>query len=66
MDLDLNSARTQIIMSEKWQEFEKILAFGICKGIAKSVSTEYWNKLAELLKGKTKNSIFLESLSKVI
>ena len=27
MDLDLNSSRTQIIMSEKWQKLEEILAF---------------------------------------
>ncbi len=65
MDLDLNSARTQIIMSEKWQEFEEMLAFEICSRIANSVSAEYWDKLTELLKEKTENSIFLESLGRV-
>jgi hypothetical protein len=62
MDLDLNSARTQIIMSEKWQDFEGALAFEICSKISNSVSAEYWNKLVELLKENTKNSIFRESL----
>lgn len=65
MDLDLNSSRTQIIMSEKWQKLEEILAFEICSGIANSVSTEYWNKLSELLNSNTKNEIFIESLKRV-
>lgn len=65
MDLDLNSSRTQILMSEKWQKMEEILAFEICSGIANSVSTEYWNKLSELLKSNTENEIFIESISRV-
>jgi len=64
MDLDLNSARTQIIMSEKWQDFEGALAFEICSNIADSVSDEYWHKLVELLKENTKNNIFRENLDK--
>jgi len=62
MDLDLNSARTQIIMSEKWQTFEGMLALEICSRISNSVSDEYWNKLFELIKEVTKNNIFLGSL----
>ncbi len=65
MDLDLNSSRTQIIMSGKWQKLEEILAFEICSGIANSVSTEYWNKLTELLNSNTENEIFIESLKRV-
>ncbi len=65
MDLDLNSSRTQIIMSEKWQTLEELLAFETCSGIAKSVSAEYWNKLAELLISNTENEIFIESLKRV-
>ncbi|MCU7858308.1 MAG: hypothetical protein KZQ86_00435 [Candidatus Thiodiazotropha sp. (ex Lucinoma kastoroae)] len=63
MDLDLNSARTQIIMSEKWQEFEGMLVFEICSSISNSVSDGYWYKLVELLKENTKNNIFCESLA---
>lgn len=65
MDLDLNSSRTQILMSDKWQSFEEVLAFEVCSKIANSVTVEYWSKLVELLKEKTNNSVFLESLSKV-
>jgi hypothetical protein len=65
MDLDLNSARTQIIMSEKWQKFEDLLALEICSSIANLVSSEYWGKLVELLKENTKNGVFLESLNKL-
>lgn len=65
MDLDLNSSRTQIIMSEKWQKLEERLAFKICSAIADSVSIEYWNELTELLSSNTKNEIFIESLSRI-
>lgn len=65
MDLDLNSSRTQIIMSERWQEFEEKLAFEICSGIAAAVSIEYWSELKKLLISHTKNPIFTESLSRV-
>ena len=65
MDLDLNSSRTQIIMSEKWQKLEEILAFEICTGIASSVSTEYWDELAELLEKNAKSEIFIESLGRI-
>jgi molecular chaperone HtpG len=36
-DLDLNSPRTEIVMSEKWVYFEETLAFEICLKIADSV-----------------------------
>jgi len=64
-DLDLNSSRTQIIMSKKWQELEEILAFEICSGIANSVSSEYWTKLAKLLKDNARSEIFIESLGRI-
>ncbi|MCI5137730.1 MAG: metal-dependent phosphohydrolase, partial [Candidatus Electrothrix sp. AR1] len=64
-DLDLNSARTQIIMSEKWVEFEKRLSFDICSKIAESVSSDYWKKLKEVLLSNTKNPIFIQSVNEV-
>lgn len=64
-DLDLNSSRTQIIMSEKWTKFEEDLAFLVCAGIANSVTTDYWNKLKDILINKTKNEKFLSGLNKV-
>ncbi len=65
LDLDLNSARTQIIMSGKWQKFEEMLAFEVCSNIADSVSIEYWEKLTELLNAEAKSGVFLEGLNRV-
>ena len=66
MDLDLNSSRTQIIMSEKWQKLEEILSFEVCSSIANTVSVEYFDKLSELVKGSTKDEIFIGGMNKVI
>ncbi|WP_052475556.1 ATP-binding protein [Halomonas sp. KHS3] len=65
MDLDLNSSRTQIIMSDSWVNFEEILSYEVCLGIAKSTTSEYWDKLKEVLLENTKNEIFIRSLNKV-
>lgn len=64
-DLDLNSPRTEIIMSEKWIDFEEELAFIICNGIANSVSTEYWEELKSIFIEQTKNETFLRGLNKL-
>lgn len=66
-DLDLNSPRTEIIMSDKWLSFEEELAYLICSGIAKSVTNEYWNELKEILSDKTKRTSegFLRALERV-
>lgn len=64
-DLDLNSARTEIIMSEKWAEFEEELSYIICQNIANAVSNEYWTKLNKLLKSQTANKVFLTGLERV-
>lgn len=65
MDLDLNSSRTQIIMSDKWVNFEEILSFEICSNIASSVTPEYWESLKKVFISSTKNEIFIRSLNKV-
>lgn len=64
-DLDLNSSRTEIIMSEKWINFEEKLAFLICSGIANSVSTKYWDELKKILIENTVNQQFLRGINKV-
>jgi len=64
-DLDLNSPRTQIIMTEKWIDFEKRLSFEICAKIANSVSSDYWEKLKKVLLSNTENSIFIQSVNEV-
>jgi hypothetical protein len=64
-DLDLNSSRTQIIMSEKWIQFEEDLAFAICSDIASKVSKDYWNTLKDLLIANTINEIFIRAINRV-
>lgn len=65
MDIDLNSSRTQIIMTDAWVGFEEILSYEVCSNIAKSVTAEYWNELKKVLTDSTKNEIFLRSINKV-
>ncbi|MDM1044374.1 ATP-binding protein [Myroides sp. 1354] len=64
-DLDLNSPRTEIIMSEKWIDFEEAIAFLICNSISKSVEIEYWNELKTILVSRTTNESFLRSINKI-
>lgn len=65
-DLDLNSSRTQILMSDKWTSLEEQLSSAICSGIASSVSEEYWNEIVEALTNNSENKIFLESLNNIV
>lgn len=64
-DLDLNSSRTQIIMSDKWLDFEESLSFEIFSQVANLVTPEYWVKLKEVLIENTKNEIFISSLNRI-
>lgn len=63
-DLDLNSSRTEIIISEKWIDFEEHLAFIICSELSKLVTKEYWDALKEIF-SKSKNDNFIRALNKV-
>ena len=64
-DLDLNSPRTQIIMSEKWHEFERQLSFEVCSKIARAVSKEYWDILVSTLSQNPTNQAFTQILEEV-
>lgn len=64
-DLDLNSPRTEIIMSEKWINFEEELAYQICNSIAQEVTTEYWTEWKRIISEGNKNEQFLRGLNKV-
>ena len=64
-DLDLNSSRTEIIMSEKWINFEEKLAYLICSDIANSVDKDYWDELKNIFMEKTKNEIFLKAVKEI-
>jgi len=65
-DLDLNSPRTEIIMSDKWLSFEEELAYQICKHIADNVDDVYWHKLKEIFSTQSKNKMFLNGMNRVI
>lgn len=64
-DLDLNSPRTEIVMSDKWVDFEEELALEICTKIADSVEPDYWEELKKVMSEGSKNEVFLRSLNKV-
>ena len=64
-DLDLNSSRTEIIMSEKWINFEEELAFQVCNAVAENVSLYYWNEWKNILLKSSKNEPFLRALNKI-
>jgi hypothetical protein len=49
MDLDLNSARSEILNTEKMTEFEEELAYCIACGIKSKVDANYWQKLLEII-----------------
>lgn len=65
-DLDLNSSRTQIIMSDKWLKFEESLSFEIFSQVANLVTPEYWEQLKKVLTNNTKNDIFISGLNRVV
>ena len=64
-DLDLNSSRTQIIMSEKWNCFEEDLVEIICRGIRRQVADEYWNELVSILNTDLKDGNFKRGLERI-
>ncbi len=64
-DLDLNSPRTEILMSDKWINFEEEIAFQICNSIAENVSAEYWVEWKRIISEGNKNEPFLRGLNKV-
>lgn len=64
-DLDLNSPRTEIIISEKWIDFEEQLATLICEKIKKSVETDYWNSLFEIFNNSKSSDSFKRALEKL-
>jgi len=65
-DLDLNSSRTEIIMSEKWTTFEEELAYIIFSEIAKQANSEYWNELKTILVSKSNSEQFSRGINRVI
>jgi hypothetical protein len=64
-DLDLNSARNEIIFNEKWDSFEQNLAYIICKGISTNCSKDYWVKFEEIILESNKSENFMIGLNKL-
>ncbi len=64
-DLDLNSPRTEIIMSEKWVDFEETLASIICKRLSELTEPDYWANLKDIFKQINKSDVFLKALESI-
>ncbi len=64
-DLDLNSPRTEIIISEKWTSFEEELAGIICKKIKDSVESDYWENLFEIFNNSKSSDSFKRALKEL-
>lgn len=65
-DLDLNSARNEIVFNEEWNDFEQKLAYIICKGLFESVEKDYWKKLESLISEESKSNNFILGLKKLM
>jgi hypothetical protein len=61
-DLDLNSPRTEIIISDKWTDFEEKLAQIICEGIKSSVSKDYWTELLKIFESSASSDNFKRAI----
>ncbi len=57
-DLNLNSARTQIIYDEVWANFEKMFTETVCNKIKESVSKENWQQMKKIFVKRPKNEVF--------
>lgn len=64
-DLDLNSARNEMVYNEKWDFFERNLAYIICKGIFESIGLDYWAKLEPILRNNNPSENFISGLNKL-
>ncbi|TGL65950.1 HD domain-containing protein [Leptospira sarikeiensis] len=65
-DLDLNSARNQILSGDKWKEFETALATLVCSGLKQQIDPNTWDILKDILLSKSaENSNFRIGLEAV-
>ena len=54
-DLDLNSARTEIVYNKKWNDFEESLSNLIFERLKEKLDYSYWKHLVELVLGASSN-----------
>ncbi len=64
MDLDLNSQRTEIIKTDKWDKFEQVLATIVCTQLKEQVTQGYWNEMKTLF-SNSRSSIFNSALKSI-
>ena len=68
LDINLNSARSEILIDDKWKEFEQKFALLLCKGLKEQVSDSYWEEFKRSINAHTKRKYseqFLTSLNMV-
>lgn len=64
-DLDLNSSRTEVILGEKWDDFEQTLIKLICSELAKQMKPKDWKILKDIFHKITKYQPFFEAIKDV-
>ncbi|HET7541874.1 MAG TPA: ATP-binding protein [Polyangiaceae bacterium] len=64
-DLDLNSSRTQILMSDQWMTFEDLLTVALAQGIANQVSASYWDALKNVMMAGSTSETLRKRLSAI-
>ena len=64
-DLDLNSARTEVLLGPKWDDFEEKLAYLIFYELAKQLDADFWGELKTILLAKSKSETFNAAINKI-
>lgn len=62
-DLNLNSARTQVIYDEVWSSFERQFIETVLSKIKEAVPKTIWNTMKSIFGNSSKNAVFLEILN---
>jgi molecular chaperone HtpG len=64
-DLDLNSSRTQILISERWVNFEDALTGALAQGIVNQVSATYWDALKAVMLARSTSEALRRALDTI-
>ena len=64
-DLNLNSARTQIIYDDSWLEFEKDLFETVCTKIKAALTLEAWNRLKKIFIARMEDAELTAIIKKI-
>jgi hypothetical protein len=62
-DLNLNSARTQIIYDELWISFERQFTETVIEKIRENVSPSIWNNMKTIFSKNIKNQVLIEIIN---